>query len=107
MFLFSMCGVALGPTQPPTQWMTGVLSLGVKWLGDEADLHTVPRFKNVSIYMFIPSAYLLGINSNNLYLLLTFWSEQEFVFPCTISLCVLKYEISVHSKFTSIQSTKL
>jgi len=54
MFLFSMCGLAVGPTQPPIQWMTGVLSLGVKWLGDEADLHTAPSFKKEWNYIFIP-----------------------------------------------------
>jgi hypothetical protein len=46
MFLFSkMCGLALGPTKPPIQWMPGILSLGVKWLGDEAELHTVPSLR--------------------------------------------------------------
>ena len=98
-----MCGLALGPTQPPIQWITGVLSLEVKWLGDEADLHTVPSFKKESIYIFILPAHLLGINSNNLYLSLMFWSEREFTFSrAHISLCVLKYEISVHNKFASI-----
>jgi hypothetical protein len=29
--------IALGPTQPPIQWVPGVLSLGVKWSGREAD----------------------------------------------------------------------
>jgi hypothetical protein len=29
--------MALGPTQPPVQWVPGALSLGVKWLGHEAD----------------------------------------------------------------------
>jgi len=28
---------ALGPTQPPIQWVPGVLSLGVKQLGCEAN----------------------------------------------------------------------
>lgn len=80
MFLFSMCGLALEPTQPPIQWMTGVLSLGVKRLGNKADLHTVPSFKKESSHIFMAAVYPLGINSNNLYLLLTFWSEQEFMF---------------------------
>jgi len=30
-------GPTLGPTQPPIHWVTGALSLGVKWLGREAD----------------------------------------------------------------------
>jgi hypothetical protein len=29
--------LALGPTQPPVQWVPEVLSPGVKWLGCEAD----------------------------------------------------------------------
>jgi len=87
-FLFSMCGLALGPTQPPIQWITGVLSLEVKWLGDEADLHTVPSFKKESIYIFILPAHLLGINSNNLYLSLMFWSEWEFTFSRAPFHCV-------------------
>jgi len=28
---------ALGPTQPSIQWVSGTLSLGVKWPGREAD----------------------------------------------------------------------
>jgi hypothetical protein len=28
---------ALGPIQPPVQWVPGALSLGVKWPGREAD----------------------------------------------------------------------
>jgi hypothetical protein len=39
---------ALGPTQPPIQWVPGSLSLGVKRLGCEADHSppSVPRSKN-------------------------------------------------------------
>jgi hypothetical protein len=39
---------ALRPTQPPIQWVPGVLSLGVKRSGREADHapHIVPRSKN-------------------------------------------------------------
>jgi hypothetical protein len=36
--LFSMSsGLALGPSQPPIQWVPGALSPGVKWWGCEAD----------------------------------------------------------------------
>jgi hypothetical protein len=38
IFLFTTASrSALGPTQPPIQWVPGVLSLGVKRLGREAD----------------------------------------------------------------------
>jgi hypothetical protein len=43
---------ALGPTQPPIQWIPGALSLGVKRPGREADnfLHLAPRSKNAWSY---------------------------------------------------------
>jgi hypothetical protein len=42
IFLFTtMSRTALRPTQPPIQWVPGALSLGVKWLGHEAD-HSPP-----------------------------------------------------------------
>jgi hypothetical protein len=37
----------LGPTQPPIQWVPGVLSLGVKWLGCEAD-HSPPSSAEIN-----------------------------------------------------------
>jgi hypothetical protein len=38
IFLFDIVsGLALVPNQPPIQWVPGALSLGVKWLGHEAD----------------------------------------------------------------------
>jgi hypothetical protein len=41
IFLFAMSRTALGPTQPPIQWVPGALSLGVKQPGHEAD-HSPP-----------------------------------------------------------------
>jgi hypothetical protein len=41
IFLFQASRTALGPTQPPIQWVPGALSLGVKRLGREAD-HSPP-----------------------------------------------------------------
>jgi hypothetical protein len=42
IFLFTTASrTALGPTQPPTQWLPGALSLGVKLPGREGD-HSPP-----------------------------------------------------------------
>jgi hypothetical protein len=47
IFLFSiMSSLALGPTQPPIQWVLEALSLGVKWPGCEAD-HSHPSSAKV------------------------------------------------------------
>jgi hypothetical protein len=47
IFLFSMLSrSALGSTQPPIQWVPGVLSLGVKRQGCEAD-HSPPASAEV------------------------------------------------------------
>jgi hypothetical protein len=42
IFLFATAsGAALGPAQPPIQWVPGALSLGVKRPGRETD-HSLP-----------------------------------------------------------------
>jgi hypothetical protein len=50
IFLFTtVTKLAQGPTRPPIQWVPGVLPLGVKWPGHEAD-HLPPsnaKVKNV------------------------------------------------------------
>jgi hypothetical protein len=57
IFLFTPASrLALGPTQPPIQWVSGVLSLGVKRPGPEAD-HSPPsdaKVKNVWSYTSTP-----------------------------------------------------
>jgi hypothetical protein len=48
IFLFSTASrPALGPTQPPTQWVAGALSLGVKRPGREAD-----HSRMVELYLY-------------------------------------------------------
>jgi hypothetical protein len=49
--------MALGPIQPPISWVPGALSLGVKWLGREAD-HSPPSSaeikEGVELYLHSP-----------------------------------------------------
>jgi hypothetical protein len=54
---------ALGPTQPPNQWVPGALSLEVKQLGREAD-HSPPsrdEVKNALSYTSIPPVRLHSV----------------------------------------------
>jgi len=47
IFLFTTVSrMALGPTQPPSQWITGPLSLGVKQPGCEEE-HSPPTSSKV------------------------------------------------------------
>jgi hypothetical protein len=59
IFLFTtMSSTDLGPIQPPIQWVPGALSLGVKWLGCEAD-HSSPSSAEVKecveLYLHSPN----------------------------------------------------
>jgi hypothetical protein len=62
IFLFTTASImALGPTQPPIQWVPGALSLGLKWLGNEAD-HSPPssaKVKNVWSYISTPQYFFM------------------------------------------------
>jgi hypothetical protein len=63
IFLFTTTSrTALGPTQPPIQWVPGALSLGVKRLGHEAD-HSPPssaKVKNVWSYTSTPQYFFMA-----------------------------------------------
>jgi hypothetical protein len=49
IFLFTTVSrPALGPNQPPIQWVLGVLSLGAMWPGREAD-HSPPSSAEVKM----------------------------------------------------------
>jgi hypothetical protein len=63
IFLTTMSRTALGPTQPPIQWVPGALSLEVKQPGCEAD-HSPPssaEVKNVWSYTSTPPIHLHGM----------------------------------------------
>jgi hypothetical protein len=67
IFLFTTASrTALGPTQPPIQWVPGALSLGVKRPGREAD-HSPPssaEVKNAWSYTSTPPIRLYGVVLN-------------------------------------------
>jgi hypothetical protein len=54
---------ALGPTQPPIQWVPGALSLGIKWPGREADHspQSNAEVKNAWSYTSAPPVHLHGV----------------------------------------------
>jgi hypothetical protein len=59
IFLFTTASrLVLGPTQPPVQWVTGALSLGIKWPVREAD-HSPPSSAEVKecveLYLHSPN----------------------------------------------------
>jgi hypothetical protein len=63
IFFTTMSRPALGPTQPPSQWVPGALSLGVKRPGHEAD-HSPPscaEVKNAWSYTSTPPIRLRGM----------------------------------------------
>jgi hypothetical protein len=60
MGIFLFTTVALGPIQPPSQWLPGTLSLGFKRQGREAD-HSLPsraEVKNAWRYTSTPNTPL-------------------------------------------------
>jgi hypothetical protein len=72
--LTSVCRPALGPTQPPVQWVTGVPSLGVK-RGRGVTLtthpHLVPRSRMSRSYTFSPPSAFMACRGTAL--LFTFY----------------------------------
>jgi hypothetical protein len=64
IFLFTAASItALGPTQPPVQWVPGVLSSAVKQPGREADSSppSSAESKNEWSYTSSPTIHLYGV----------------------------------------------
>jgi hypothetical protein len=62
IFLFTTASrTALGPTQPPIQWVPGALSLGVKRPGREAD-HSSPSSAEVKNSWSYTSTHPIRLN---------------------------------------------
>jgi hypothetical protein len=80
IFLFTTATrTALGPTQPPIQWVTGALSLGVKRPGREADHSISCRGQRMSgaiprLPQYVFMAWCSVKAQGQLYLLLLPWS---------------------------------
>jgi len=56
----------MGPTQPPVQWVPGILSPEVKWQVHEADHLPLSsaKFKNVWSYTSVPPVHLHDVELN-------------------------------------------
>jgi hypothetical protein len=64
IFLFTtVSGMALGPTQPPIQWVPGAISLGVNRLGVKltTHLHLLPKSKKEWSCISTPPIHLHGV----------------------------------------------
>jgi hypothetical protein len=91
LFAIAVSRPALGPTQPPVQWVSGTLSPGVKRPEREADHSpsSSEEVKNTWIYTSIPPytfmAWCLGNNSNNFTFMRDFRSTRRWKFKSTSS----------------------
>jgi hypothetical protein len=96
-FLLSMLSrLVLGPTQPPTQCIPGALSLGVKWLGCEADHspQTSAKIKNMWFYTSLLHAF-------------SYMVLNQLSTGITIFLYLYHRHISMHFLQTTFHSFKL
>jgi hypothetical protein len=80
IFLFTTTfRMALGPIQPPIQWVPGALSLEVKWLGHEVD-HPPPSSAElkecVELHLHSPSTPSVKKHRDNF----TFYLNKIFLF---------------------------
>jgi len=55
---FKACRLALGPIEPPIQWVLGALFPGVKQSGCEVD-NSLPRRTDVDLYLTFPYDFMV------------------------------------------------
>jgi hypothetical protein len=115
IFLTTASRTALGPTQPPIQWVPGALSLGVKRPGLEA-VHSLPssaEVKNAWSYTSTPQmAWCLAKHRDNftftlqgtLLLALYKWKIMNG-YPKCITLILNKTKFRVKVKFLSVDTS--
>jgi hypothetical protein len=101
IFLFATASrPAVRPTQPPIQWVPGVTSTRVKWLGHEAE-HSAPssaEVKNAWSYTSTPPIRLHG-------LVLSYAQGQLYLFSTLVNveqsgLCTRNVNFNYASYFT-------
>jgi hypothetical protein len=86
IFLFTTVSrPTLGPTQPPIQWVPGALSLGVKWLGCEAN-HSPPSSAEVKecvgLHLYPPPPHMPSQYGAQLK------AQDKFTFTFMVCVCV-------------------
>jgi hypothetical protein len=78
---------ALGPTQPPIKWVPGLLSVGVKWPGREAD-HTPPSSAEVSAWSYTSTP-------QSVFITWYFVKHRDFTFYLYIAKAKVKVKLSL------------
>jgi hypothetical protein len=112
IFLFTTASrTAVGPTEPPTQWVTGSLSPGVKRPGRKAD-HSLPSGAEVKecveLYLHFPTMPSWGgaqLNKKNTGIILPFTCMLH-IYLIILSYVSLKYNNGV-SRYVIFSSLRL
>jgi hypothetical protein len=107
IFLFTTASrTALGPTQPPIQWLPEALSLGIKRTGREAD-HSPPSIAEVKEwvelylhpqYAFTAWCSVKAQGELYLYLVYFYYRHCTYTFKLFVTSCVYKWVHRRHNR---------